>query len=1662
MRPKTQRMGAVAVVLLLSLVCALICGTYAPVRAQEGGGATGSSGELGAETTGDLGAGSPGDLGAVVEIPHRAPTEDPFLLVAQAENSAEVSVSTEEELRQAVKAATKDATIVLGSDIALASSSQLYVTRGQAFTLNLHGHTLSRAPGSGNSRIISIDADATLSIVDLPQGGHGTISGGRSYNDGGAISNNGTLVMYGGTITGSSAVRNGGAVANYGSASFKGTTIAGNTAGRRGGGIYNAGYATLLFDGGSLSNNTATEGGGGLYNWRDGNSIGSCVFSSCVISQNKVTNGDGGGIYDLAQGNVGNNFTISFASVRLIGNTASGRGGGVYARFEADDSKLTPTSPLTIDGGTMVQGNVAGAEGGGIYIGPSYRAAITNATIKKNKTGANGGGIYVDGSDAGNLSMENYVFVKDNELETGSEEGDKPNNLYFGSPENFIAVTGPFGRSANVVVTLDPTTLYRTVTMGYAENAKITDASGNEVEARDPSGIFHGDGDHVALLRDDEVKVVTRVHYMDLLGDTSTVIDYEQVTSAFTGNKGTDEWGDWFVVYQDVELAERPSFEAKSSLIVYDGATLTCNKGIEVPRAGSLTIYGQKDQSGAIVADARFLGATAGIGSSDGRTAGEITINGAHVQAAGGKEGAGIGCGGNQAANLHDNVSGPFTLNRGNVSASGGWKGAGVGHGLANYDGSGSDRTVSEWSSGFHIYIHGGQLVAVGGEDGPGLGVTNDAGFTLRVDGGDVLAMGGTGGAGIGSAGGYVCYDESNLTFAGGTVRAIGGTHMVGIGCMDRNFKSYYGGNKIVFSGGVVEAIKGSYSPAPLGGKYEASWQDTMLLAGSSERDAQRVPAQDRWSAMRESYYEYVRVEPCDHMDAVAVYDSRGLWRLDCAWCQREGMGSGYPIHYEPGEGTGTMKDDFVTSYAGHSVSFKLPKTTTFVPPEGKELAGWRMGGDLYEPGATIQVSGSVTVEAVWKAAGSSATPGDVAVPAHVTATFGQRLSEVGLPNPEGNADGLWAWDDPTQMVGDVGERSFKATFTPVDVVGHGSVASVDVPVTVNKAANPAAAGGRVAVRRGGESVDLSGCVEACGAEGGVSYRIAGDALGCTLEGSVLASGSELGTLTVEVTVAEDRNRLASAPMAIEVEVTDKETQTLAFGGGLVSATYGDGPLSNPLSGARSAVTYASSDPSVAEVAVDGAVTVVGAGRTVITATAEGTDEVAGASAFYVLEVGKAPCTVTAPVAVGDLVADGEARELVTGGSAEGGRMQYALGAESGPSQAYGDSVPTATEAGTYHVWYCAKGDGNHLDTAPARVDTVIAASPLDPLPEDEPSQVDPSPEDPSPVVVGPLMLAGDCHLQTLGDVAATASGVGVLLGTTGQARRLEALALTLPDGVVGSIEYRSHLQSTGWERDWVADGTVSGTVGEARRVEAVQVRLSGVVAETHSVWYRVHSQTWGWLGWAHDGQAAGTAGQAKRAEAVEVRVLPKGQVPEGYAGGRRLDGYAEGQYPGRYAGCQASYVGAAVGAAHLQGTGWTRWGESLAFGTTGQARRLEAIRFALANQPLTGGIEYAAHVQGIGWQEAASDGAVAGTTGESRRMEAVRVSLTGEMAAVYSVWYRVHSQTWGWLGWAHDGEDAGTTGLAKRAEAIEVQVLPAGQVPAGYDPDVDACVVGL
>ena len=77
---------------------------------------------------------------------------------------------------------------------------------------------------------------------------------------------------------------------------------------------------------------------------------------------------------------------------------------------------------------------------------------------------------------------------------------------------------------------------------------------------------------------------------------------------------------------------------------------------------------------------------------------------------------------------------------------------------------------------------------------------------------------------------------------------------------------------------------------------------------------------------------------------------------------------------------------------------------------------------------------------------------------------------------------------------------------------------------------------------------------------------------------------------------------------------------------------------------------------------------------------------------------------------------DGMESSLATvTGDAVGGVMNYALG-ENGttaPTEGWSTSIPTATDAGTYYVWYKVVGDGNHNDlvaTTPVTAEIAKAA----------------------------------------------------------------------------------------------------------------------------------------------------------------------------------------------------------------------------------------------------------------------------------------------------------------------------------------------------------------
>lgn len=278
-------------------------------------------------------------------------------------------------------------------------------------------------------------------------------------------------------------------------------------------------------------------------------------------------------------------------------------------------------------------------------------------------------------------------------------------------------------------------------------------------------------------------------------------------------------------------------------------------------------------------------------------------------------------------------------------------------------------------------------------------------------------------------------------------------------------------------------------------------------------------------------------------------------------------------------------------------------------------------------------------------------------------------------------------------------------------------------------------------------------------------------------------------------------------------------------------------------------------------------------------------------------------------------------------------------------------------------------------------------------------------------------------HIQSYGWQSAKTDGV--LSGTTGESKRLEAISISLGKKAgEGGITYRTHCQNYGW-LPWVSDGQMSGTFGESKRLEAIQIKLTGAAAENYDVYYRVHAQNYGWLDWASNGQAAGTATYGKRLEAIQIVLVEKG-------------GKAPGETKTPYVTRNISYK------THVQTYGWQPYVyDGQASGTSGESKRLEGIRISLSDNLYGGDIQYRVHCQTYGWLDWVTDDELSGTTGESKRLEAIQIKLTGEISNYYDVYYRVHCQTYGWLDWVKNGEIAGTYGESKRLEAIEIKLVP-------------------
>ena len=345
--------------------------------------------------------------------------------------------------------------------------------------------------------------------------------------------------------------------------------------------------------------------------------------------------------------------------------------------------------------------------------------------------------------------------------------------------------------------------------------------------------------------------------------------------------------------------------------------------------------------------------------------------------------------------------------------------------------------------------------------------------------------------------------------------------------------------------------------------------------------------------------------------------------------------------------------------------------------------------------------------------------------------------------------------------------------------------------------------------------------------------------------------------------------------------------------------------------------------------------------------------------------------------------------------------------------------------------------------------------TPENPTPEN-PTPENPTPENPTPQnpIVKPVTVSYSTHIQSYGWNKSAAKN-GAVAGTTGKAKRLEAIKISVEGNEDLGIQYTTHCQGYGW-LNWSSNGEISGTTGEAKRLEAIKIQLTGADRDKYDVYYRVHAQGYGWMNWAKNGEAAGTAGLAKRLEAIQVVVVKKGEsVPDKFEGVTASEKKA---YMASAAATAATVEGSDRAhvqyRSHLQTYGWQNWkNDGDISGTTGKAKRLESLKLELKNKDYTGGICYNAHVQTIGWQANPNksatwkkDGEFCGTTGNAKRLEAIQIELYGEMAEHYDIYYRVHSQTYGWMKWAKNGEMTGTTGQHKRIEGIQVVLVKKGE----------------
>ena len=255
------------------------------------------------------------------------------------------------------------------------------LTNGDLALTNTTGKITIQGPGANE---LTIDGNSAFTVFVVDGGVTADISGltmAHGYaNMGGAIMNDGTLLVSNCAIRNNSASYGGGGIGNSGNLTVSDCTVSDNSASNNyGGGLYSF-YGTVAISGSTFTGNSAGDGGG------------MCIVYANVAATDSTFGGNssiqvgGGGIYNESS-------SLTLLNCTLSGNSAIAanvEGGGI-ANVYGGISTLTNTI-------------VANSPSGGDLVGSSSSYSGNNDLIDDSSAGTNGSNGYFGASSLYNVA----------------------------------------------------------------------------------------------------------------------------------------------------------------------------------------------------------------------------------------------------------------------------------------------------------------------------------------------------------------------------------------------------------------------------------------------------------------------------------------------------------------------------------------------------------------------------------------------------------------------------------------------------------------------------------------------------------------------------------------------------------------------------------------------------------------------------------------------------------------------------------------------------------------------------------------------------------------------------------------------------------------------------------------------------------------------------------------------------------------------------------------------------------------------------------------------------------------------------------------------------------------------------------------------------------